>query len=189
MEDDDIDSLDGAFLDSGDSDAESAAITQGGLVILTPNEILLHGLRMFFTEESIIWVQTMDKMASITKHQCFEDHFGCKHFVAAAIWEDLQTTDIPEAKLEVKVPKRKKKGRSNIPRQCSYFLYALNYLKQYLPERQRKGPLDKNRDTLRDNTWPMLKKIQALKHAKVKFPDLTTRTGEIFLMYVDGVHS
>ena len=69
MEDDDVDSLDGAFLNSGDSDAESAAITQGGLVILTPDEILLHGFRMFFTEERINRVQTMDKMASITNHQ------------------------------------------------------------------------------------------------------------------------
>ena len=64
------------------------------LDIRTPNEILFVGL------ELMGWAPGRIKKAKQkTNHRRFRCHFGCHPLVLATLYEDLQTTMIPEARV------------------------------------------------------------------------------------------
>ena len=65
------------------------------LVILTEDEMLFKGLELVGF--------TLDRMENVerdTNIERFKAHYGSIPFVYAQIWEDLQTTDIPEARVD-----------------------------------------------------------------------------------------
>ena len=108
----------------GDDGVDGVGNVRRPSVILTANEVLLRGLKLArFTPSKINRIKTYK--SKITK---FKRHYGCNHFVAVKIFEDLQTTDIEEAM----IPDNKVS--------IKYFLMALNFLYVYDVE-DRREPL------------------------------------------------
>ena len=67
-------------------------------VVLTVTEVLFLGLKeVNYTEERVNRVKG-DSASSPTNLKRFKDHFGVKPVVVAALWEDLQETNNPEAR-------------------------------------------------------------------------------------------
>jgi len=143
--------------------------------LLTPNEILMSGLRLIYTEHRINNVRG-DPVVSIRNIQRFKDHFGAKPLVIATLWEDLIGNDVPETLI------------AEHPRELSIdgLLEALHFLYRYRTEAEREATFDKSTKTLRKSCWYYLKRIQALKTKKIVFPDAFGN--DVWIMTVDGTH-
>jgi len=118
-------------------------------VILTAIEILHIGLHLVnFTYERI------NRIAedSTTNVGCFRKHHGVDHFVAAQMFEDLQTTEIEEARLD----------ENKISIKC--YLIAMCFVKVYDVEGRREPIFDLSHKTMREWVWHCAQKIQNLKH-------------------------
>jgi hypothetical protein len=66
------------------------------------------------------------------------------------------------------------------------FLDTLEFLKCYQPEKKREMTTGLSAKTLRKRCWYYLGKLQALKEAKIIWPDYPLDT--IWVMSVDGIH-
>ena len=110
------------------------------------------------------------------KAEEYKTHFGCKPCVAHAIWRNLLSTDIPEAKLDhgCEDPKR--------------FLWAFHYLKKYPVETEFHGLYGMNRNDAREWIWYFLYKIAALRASVLAWPDEWTNKEKELLISVDGIH-
>ena len=112
---------------SDDHDASDDEVTfkDPHLIIYTADEVLRIGILLLGFQEKQLhqWV----KQTSLDK---FRNHFGIKPHIVAQIWEDLQTTDIDEARLDVEPAKH---------RSMDNFLYALHFLKRYDTEPERES--------------------------------------------------
>jgi len=75
--------------------------------------------------------------------------------VYAQIWEDLQTMEIPEARIDKKTM------------DLNYFLMGLRFLKRYPTECELAGTFKICEKTARTWAWFYAQKIQALKGQKV----------------------
>ena len=140
-------------------------------VIWTPQEILCHGLQMMhYTEKRIKRAKTAG-----TNVKRFRIHFGCNPAVCAQIWEDLQKTTIDGAQIDEKDLNK------------DYFLGTFYFLKRYPTEEEREAKFDRSQKTIRTWHWFYIQKIQALKEAKIKWPD-DNFGSDIWVMSVDGVH-
>jgi hypothetical protein len=140
-------------------------------VILTMGEFLEIGLKVFFTEERI---KTFRSYKSQVDN--FKEYFGCTPLIAAKLWEDLQRTSIPEAKLDPDHLEPK------------HFLMALHHLQKYPTDKERVGPWNINRDEGRELVWYYLEKIQALKGEVIVWPDDEEWSNDIWIVTVDGTH-
>ena len=89
----------------------------------------------------------------------YKSYFGFKPVIHAQLWEDLQTTDIVEARIDITTPK----GNVSIEN----LLWSQYFLKTYCTDKQRKGPTGHCEETGRKWCWHFLDKIQALKADKV----------------------
>lgn len=144
-------------------------------IVLTAAEILLLGLKeVNFTDKRVNRVKG-NPATSKTNVERFNSHYGCNHVVAAAIWEDLQVTDIPGARWDVKHKK-----------EVSLLFESLHFLKVYKTEANRESTFDKSPKTLRAQCWKILAKIQSLKHDKIVFPD--DFGSDVWIMTVDGIN-
>ena len=143
-------------------------------VIYTSREVLLKGLELVYSEERIIRVHG-DPGESKTNVQRFKDHYGANPVVVATIWEDLQTTNIPRARITVL--------------KFEAFLEALNFLYRYKRESEREAQFDKSPKTIRKWSWYYLMKVQALKASKIVFPSIEELGNDVWIMTVDGTHS
>ena len=136
-----------------DSDSEESI--EPSQVVLTPGEILRIGLRLVnYTHSRINRVKK--KKTNTTR---FKSHFGCNQFVVAQVFEDLQTSDNDEARLD--------KEKISI----KYLLVTLNFLYDYQTELKREPIFDLSPKTLREWVWYYVPKLQALKHEKIVFPE------------------
>ena len=86
---------------------------------------------------------------------CFKAHHGSNPIVYAHIWEDLQMTTIPEARID---------SRKMDP---DSFLMAIHLLAGYLTEQEQTGIFKICDKTAHSWSWFYARKIQALKGAKV----------------------
>ena len=146
-------------------------------VIFTAAEILLMGLKAVnFTDKRVNRVKG-DPNSSATNFKRFKNHYGVSHVVVAALWEDLQLTDIPQARWNVK-----KKGLKVV----GELFESLHFLKAYKTESNRESTFDTSPKTLRERCWAVLRKIQALKEDKIVFPD--DFGDDIWIMTVDGIN-
>lgn len=127
-----------------------------------------------YSEERIIRVHG-DPGESKTNVQRFKDHYGANPVVVATIWEDLQTTNIPRARITVL--------------KFEAFLEALNFLYRYKRESEREAQFDKSPKTIRKWSWYYLMKVQALKASKIVFPSIEELGNDVWIMTVDGTHS
>lgn len=145
------------------------------IFVLTAAEILLLGLKQVnFTDERVNRVQG-NPSTSKTNIDRFKGHFGCNHVVVAALWEDLQVTDLPQAKWKVK-------DADNI----MHLFEALHFLKSYKTELNRESTFDFSPKTLRKHCWAVLAKIQALKSEQIVFPE--DFGDDVWIMTVDGIN-
>ena len=86
----------------------------------------------------------------------FKSHYGSLPIVCAQIWEDLQTTKLPEARVE----------RNYLD--LKYFLLAMNWLYRYDTDEELSGTFGRCTKTLRKWKWFYVQKIAALKDQKVR---------------------
>lgn len=147
-----------------DSDEELVAPK----VILTANEMLQCGLTLVrYSEKRIGRV----KQTSNTNTTRFKTHFGCNQIVAVQIFEDLQTTEVDDARLDDNKISAK------------YFLISLNFLFVYETEDRKEPIFDLSQKTTREWVVYYVKKVQALKHEKIIWP--TINTDDIWILSVD----
>jgi hypothetical protein len=111
----------------------------------------------------------------------FQTSFGCPPVVVSAMWNDLQTTGIDDARIGDDA------DADFIPISIYDFFNALEFLKCYLPEKKREGMTNLSAKTLRTRCWYCCRKLQALKHEKVVWPDNLPHD-TIWIMTVDGTH-
>ena len=155
-----------------DSDDDLDLPNDPDLVILTASEILKKGLRMLRYSE-----RQIDGWKHDIACQKFRNHYGGNPHVIAQIWEDLQTTDIAEAKL----------GSGTKFRSVENFLMALHFLKRYDTESERESRWQFSDRYLRDTGWYYVQKIQALKAYKIVWD--AGEGNDIWILTVDGTSS
>jgi len=140
---------------------------QAPSVILTAKEILDIGLKLARYSEGRI-----NRAKRSTNVGRFKDHYGCNQFVAAHIFEDLQTTPIESARLD----------RNKIS--ITHCLQALHFVYVYESEKRREPIFDLSPKTMRKWVWHYAKKIQALKHQKIVWPP-SFPASDIWVVSVD----
>jgi hypothetical protein len=97
------------------------------------------------------------QLARATNIRRFQANYGCSPVVCVAIWEELTTTDIPEARIHPP-----KSGT------LDKFLMTLYFLKVYALEEKLAGVSKLCEKTVRHWIWFFTRKIQALKTKKVR---------------------
>jgi hypothetical protein len=138
--------------------------------ILTADEILKTGLKLVGYKKGRIG--RAKKTANVDR---FVGHFGSIPCVCASICEDLQTTNVKEARVPVK------------HLHFEYFLMAMHHLKRYPTEVEREGIFDISLKWGQAKVWYYVEKVQALKAQKIVWPD--DNFGEdIWALTVDGTH-
>lgn len=140
-------------------------------VILTAKEIMEEGLVLVNYTLARIYRTKNSK----TNKQRFKDHFGCSPSVCARIFEDLQTTDDENARLDDKMIS------------IHALLMTLHLMYRYPTEKQAEAIFDLSPKTMRQKVRYYIKKIQALKAEKIQFPDCSGT--DIWILYVDCVDS
>jgi len=120
----------------------------------TPEQVLRIGLKTHGVTR-----QQMERRLKKTNIADFKSLYGTEPKVLAQIWDDLQTTDIDEAKIN-----------ATLHDGCNlkYFLRACHFLMRYKTESERKLDTGNGKKTIRKWTWFFLAKIKALKAAKVR---------------------
>ena len=120
------------------------------VVILTADEMLHQGLRHVGFE-----LHRILNVSRRTNVDRFKSHYGSDPVVYAQIWEDLQFTTIPEARIDTRAV------------HSSHFLMTMYFLKCYPNEAQLAASFSICEKTVRKWRWYFARKIQALKSEKV----------------------
>ena len=121
------------------------------VAILTSDEFLGLGLeRVGFQRHR---QQKVSREANLKR---FNAHYGSNPVVYAQIWEDLQTTTIPEARIDIKKT------------DPVSFLMGVHFLKRYPTEHEQAGIFKLCEKTARKWAWYYARKLQALKEQKVR---------------------
>ena len=112
----------------------------------------------------------------------FSTHFAARPGTYSAIWEDLCSTDIAEAKVDPATAR------------LEDLLMAANFLKSYPKENEAERTFKISDRTYRDRVNVYLRKLQALKAIKIFWPlhwnpdCLGSAKETMFVITVDGVH-
>ena len=122
--------------------------------VVTVQSMMIRGLRIarFIPEQTA-------RFSDKTNRQQFLDHFGASPRVSCVIYNDLQLTDVEDAKLE---------GNDD---NLDMFLKALYFLRKYPKESQMASILQLSARHDRDALWDMVGKIQAMKDVKIVWPE------------------
>ena len=142
----------------------------------TPDDILeLCLLTRGFNQERIV------KNKRERLEDWFQASIGCPPYVVSAMWSDLQTTGIDDARIGDDA------DADFIPISIFDFLNALEFLKCYLAGKKREGMTNLSAKTLRERSWYYCRKLQALKHEKVVWPE-NLPVDTVWVLTVDGTH-
>ena len=128
--------------------------------ILTSHEIMQLGLTWAGYDR-----YRQSRVQRATNLTRFKSHYGSLPIVCAQIWEDLQTTELPEARVE----------RNYLD--LKYFLLAMNWLYRYDTDEELSATFGHCSKTLRKWKWFYVGKIAALKEQKVERYTLKGRGG------------
>jgi hypothetical protein len=146
------------------------------------------GLNNFASSEHILQIglqsrgfseKRLAKNSLTRRIEWFQTCFGCPPIVVETMWTDLQTTEIEAARIGGT-------EEGDIKISIYDFLNALEFLKCYQPERNREGYTGLSSKTLRKRCWYYCGKLQALKEAKIIWPDFPINS--IWVMTIAGVH-
>jgi len=122
------------------------------LVVYPADELLVKGLEMAGYDET-----RQKRVQRATNLDIFQSHLGSAPVVYAEIWEDLQTTTIPEARIDT--------TKRSVT--IENFFHAMHFIKRYPEEIERAGKSGTCTKHVRNWGWYFLEKIAALKHEKV----------------------
>jgi len=145
------------------------------MLIKTAHEMFQGGMQLFDFEDNGFMDYTKPHVQEL-----YSSVLGSDAVTLANLWSDLQTTAIPEARIENATEK-----------DLSYFLLAHNWLKEYpsFTSMAMKFSRLGVRSTISDWTWSMVLRIAALKPLKIVWPDEFDQPDSIVYQYsVDGVH-
>jgi len=123
------------------------------LFIYTPEQMLTRGLKL-----AGMGARRQARQCEEENIEDFKSIYGTHPIVLAQIWEDLQTTTNPDARIDTK-----KRGVN-----MKNFLRANHFLARYPSERQRKVMFGNCRYTLRKWCWYFVTHIRAMKAEKVR---------------------
>lgn len=143
--------------------------------IYTPDQVLRIGLKMVGVDR-----HRQHRQSRKTNRGDFTVHYGVDPIVCAQMWEDLQITNIDEARISGKSVDNRNSGCN-----LKNFLRAYHFLKRYETDRERKCSSGHARETARKWVWFFVLKIGALKGMKIVWPD---HWATHFIISVDGVH-
>ena len=137
----------------------------------TPEQVLRIGLKLAGASK-----QQQERRLQKTNIKDFKAIYGTEPVVCAKIWDDLQTTNIAEAKIDATLY-----DGANLKN----FLRSCHFLMRYKTETERKLDSGHTKKTIRKWTWFFLAKIKALKAAKVgqKPPSLHRKTSFCFSLF------
>ena len=113
-----------------------------------------------------------DRAQYSTNVRRFRSAFGAGPLAISVIFRDLQTTSIPEARIDRPI--------------ASHLLVAMNWLTVYDNKDNMAGTFRCCENTLRNRIWKYVNAIAALKDQKIVW-DIDSDP-ETFLLSVDGVH-
>ena len=105
----------------------------------------------------------------------FKHHFGISPVTAVWVYTDLQTTNIPEAKIQG--------GELDL----KYFLMGLHYIRKYPSNEDQGVVFNYSSFWARMKTWEAIKKIRALKGKVILWED-EYEQGKRWVLSVDGIH-
>ena len=138
------------------------------MMLLNADQVLEHGYKLVYKG-----IFRRNKVKRNLRR--FKGHFGSMPEVYAALWNELQQTDIPEARLEDASTK-----------DLDRFFMTLLFLKVYDTQERLASRFGIDEDTVGLWVWYYLSKISGLKSAKIKWP---TNWGNVrFIISVDGVN-
>lgn len=141
---------------------------QPPLLLYSADEILVEGLKIAQQDG-----KRMQRVQRSTNIERFKDHFAVAPLVLAVIWEDLQTTSIPEARIDTTKP------RITIVN----FLHTLWFIKRYPTEKSRSGKAHRCERYMREVGWDLLERVAALKGIKVRLRLAASSHSSIGLSY------
>lgn len=140
------------------------------LDIKTEDEMLVEGLALYhYTQEEVFKVQRE------TSNYRFRSLYGANPDVVARLWEMLQTTTIPCARLQ-------KTARS-----LKYFFMTLHFLKRYPTEVETEAAFHVSDFTVRHYKWLYVQKIRELKADVLGWPTKKYRH-DTWVISIDGTH-
>jgi len=126
-------------------------------LVYAPDQVLWRGLRLAGMSAARIHNHNRE-----TQLEDFKGCYGAAPVVIAQIWEDLQKTTNPAARID---PLGKYKKRSI---HLKNFLRTHHFVKHYPTETLRKVQTGNSTKTVRNWCWYFLERIQALKDEKVR---------------------
>jgi len=130
------------------------------------------GLEMAGCEE-----KRQNRVCRATQIANFKDMHGAEPVVCTEIWHDLQTTTIPEARINTGF------------RSCTMrvFLISLRFLKKCDTWKGRSASSGKGKNFCHTWGWCFLGKVAALRGQKIVWPEDDAWTTD-FVIGIDGVH-
>jgi hypothetical protein len=149
---------------------DSLASLDLDLAIYTKNEVRQKGLSLLGWSEKQI-----GRIQNVTADERLRSDYGANPHIIAQLWEDLQITNIDEARID------------NAKYSIEDLLRALYFLRLYPTEVQAENKWHISANTLRDKTWYFVRKIGALKGEKIVWPEDNFGT-DIWAVSVDGTH-
>jgi hypothetical protein len=138
-------------------------------------EAPIYNVRDVLTQGLAALRVTIGRKETARQVKIFEKHYGIHPYHVARIWRDFTLTDIAEAKLN---PKKEK---------LKHFFIALYFLRCYNEETQNATTFDCDPDTCRKWQWVFVRKLAAMKRAKIMWP-ADNFNDAIFIVSVDGTH-
>ena len=137
--------------------------------ILTPSQVLKRGLEILGCDE-----KAQQRVNRSTNTRRFKRNYGPAPLVVSVVWQDLQTTDIVDAKVEAPTTK-----------DLDMFLLTLFFVKNIPTEEVIALRFKVNEKTARKWTRHYISKVAALKAIKIVWPDDWDTT---FIISVDCVN-
>lgn len=122
------------------------------MLLVAPDDMLAYGLELIGFDE-----QRQGRVGRKTNLERFGQHYGSTPLVVAALWEKLQTTKRPAARIRV-----------NRRKDLTHFFQALHWMKCYPREGERSGIFKFCEKTCRKWGWHYTTKISQLKDDLVR---------------------
>lgn len=139
--------------------------------IVTVQQILQAGLALFYSPARVARVKN-----NSTNLDRFNTKFGVQPVTACMIYEDLQKTNIDDARID---------SPNDIS--LKFFLISLYYLQKYPTEDVMESTLDISPRYISKMVWQYIGRVQAMKAEKIVWPD-NLNDSDTWVLTVDGTH-
>ena len=152
---------------------DSSDDERDGLVthIVTVQHMLLVGLELFYKPDRIARVVNLS-----TNIDRFNTKFGVQPVTACMLYEDLQKTNIDDARID-------EPDKTTL----KFFLISLYFLRKYPTEDILESTLDFSPRYISGVAWQYVYRIQAMKAEKIVWPD-DLNDQDMWVLTVDGTH-